>query len=195
MTPGTALGEMVLAVFSAASASCGSALTEQACIRKSCGPQARLSNVPLSAGVTYFILAEHEAGHPLGTAPLSVGLQVSGPSSTSATPANDVCAGALPLTLDVPSTGLLGGAADNYRLSGAACFTGLDQTATTAPGGDAIWSFTAPSPGSYSFRAQATGSSGPPDLVLYTGTSCPTAPPLQTLTCSAPVVASNRSTD
>jgi uncharacterized repeat protein (TIGR01451 family) len=116
----------------------------------------------------------------------SVQIQVQ--SLTVAPPANDACAGALTL----PLGGMLGtnaGAANDYSLSGAACFGGVGQAASTAVGRDSVYSFTAPGAGSYSFRAQTYDPLNSGNIVLY---SSPTCPSPGTISCTAPVRASNR---
>ncbi|HMF57210.1 MAG TPA: DUF4214 domain-containing protein [Pyrinomonadaceae bacterium] len=101
---------------------------------------------------------------------------------------NDTCATAIPLTLRQSVDGTLSTAVDDYRLSGAACFIGLGQTASIADGGDAVYSFTAPVTGNYSFKL--TDFTGVGDLVLYTASSCPVGAPPQTVaTC---LMAANR---
>src|SRR5262249_2871810 len=85
--------------------------------------------------------------------------------------------------------GTTAGASNDYQLSGSACFTGIGQTASTAPGRDVVYSFTASSAGSYSFKV--TGYSSASNLVLYAASSCPTGtPPITVTTCLA---AANRS--
>ncbi len=109
-------------------------------------------------------------------------------------PANETCAGAIPLTLNTAVSGATSGAANDYQLTGTSCFTGIGQTSSTAVGRDVVYSFTAPSAGNYSFTINFVNGF---NAVLYVSTTCPAAP--ATLTCdnvSGPVIAaSNRNTN
>jgi hypothetical protein len=111
-------------------------------------------------------------------------------------PGNDVCAGVTPLTLDVPQQGTTFLAANDYQLPvGSMCFTGLNQTATTAVGLDVVYSFTAPSADSYSFRITKetlNGAGTATNPVLYVAGDCPGGAPPVEPTCLG---ASNRSTN
>src|ERR1041384_831464 len=81
-----------------------------------------------------------------------------------------------------PLAGTTVSAANDYQLSGAICFTGVGQTASTAIGRDAVYSFTAPSAASYSFKV--TGYDMNKNLVLYVASSCPAGlPPVTVGTC------------
>jgi hypothetical protein len=92
-------------------------------------------------------------------------------------PGNDTCGAAPALTLNIPVSGTTAGAFNDYQLSGATAFTGVGQTVSTAPGRDVVYTFTAPSAGTYSFRL--TGYSTAQNAVLYTASSCPVgAPPV-----------------
>src|SRR5205085_9642447 len=107
-------------------------------------------------------------------------------------PANDTCASAQVLPLNRTVSGSIALATNDYQLAaGSACFTGIGQTTSTAAGGDAVYSFTAPSAGNYSFRAW--NAAGSLNLVLYLANSCPLATPGTpvTVTCTS---ASNRNT-
>lgn len=104
-------------------------------------------------------------------------------------PGNDVCGSAAPVALDTPVNGTTVAASNDYQLSGAACFSGFGQTASTATGRDVVYNFQAAAPGDYSFRV--TGYSTPGNLVVYVAGTCPTgAPPVTVTTCLA---AANRS--
>ena len=111
-------------------------------------------------------------------------------------PANETCGGAIPLTLNTAVSGSTNVATTNdYQLTGTSCFTGIGQTTSTAVGRDVVYSFTAPAAGNYSFTINLVNGF---NSVLYVSTTCPAAPPTQTLTCnnvSGPVIAaSNRNT-
>ncbi len=92
--------------------------------------------------------------------------------------ANDQCADALPLTLNIPvAGGTTGNTTNDYQLSGSACFTGTGNTPTSGAGRDVVYSFSAPAAGEYSFRAwqyQAT-SAGASNAVVYLADTCPAA--------------------
>jgi len=99
-------------------------------------------------------------------------------------PSNDTCSSATALALNTPVTGTTVAAANDYQLSGVACFTGIGQTQSSAAGRDAVYSFTASTAGNYSFKV--TGYSPMDDLVLYVATSCPSGtPPITVGTCLA----------
>lgn len=61
-----------------------------------------------------------------------------------AAPANDTRSGAVPLTLNVPESGTLSGAANDHQLNTAStCHHGRDSSVNTAEGPDAVYSLTA----------------------------------------------------
>src|SRR5262249_51841220 len=94
------------------------------------------------------------------------------------------CSGATPLALDTIVTGTTVNTGDDYELSGSACFTGVGQSPTTAPGGDAVYKFTAPSAASYSFRVN--GYDPTKNVTLYVASDCPGgAPPAPIAGCPA----------
>ena len=92
---------------------------------------------------------------------------------------NDTGANAIPLQLNITQKGDLAAALNDYELSGSGCFSGIAQTASTAPGGDAVYSFVAPDAGSYSFRSVELGAMDP---VLYLASALPGGPAPQTVT-------------
>jgi DNA-binding beta-propeller fold protein YncE len=97
-------------------------------------------------------------------------------------PANDACSSPAALTLNTPLNGTTASAANDYQLSGAACFTGVGQTASTATGRDVVYSFTAPAAANYSFRV--TGYDINKNLVLYVASTCPAGlPPVTVGSC------------
>ncbi len=147
----------------------------------------------LTAGTTYYIVV-WKFDTPAPTAGnTAVQLRI----NQVVSPVNETCAGAIPLTLNTAVSGTTNAVTTNdYQLTGTTCFTGIGQTSSTAVGRDVVYSFTAPAVGNYSFTINfASGFNG----VLYVSTSCPTAPPTQTLTCnnvSGPVIAAaNRNTN
>src|SRR6185436_19336035 len=132
----------------------------------------------LTAGNTYYLLAYSASATAVNTVQVYV----------NRGPANDGCEAAVPLTLDTPVSGSTQLAGNDYRLNGSTCFTGVGQTPSVATGRDVVYSFTAPSAGSYSFRA---GRYGTGNVVLYLASNCPSGTkPITVGTCLA---AANRS--
>src|SRR5439155_11494074 len=76
------------------------------------------------------------------------------------------------------------------ELSDPSCFTGTGQTVSTAPGGEVVYEFHAPTSGEYSFRA--TGFSPASNLVLWVAGSCPPATPGTPVTVGSCLGAANR---
>ncbi len=105
-------------------------------------------------------------------------------------PSNDRCAEAMQLALDVPARGSTAWAADDYRLSGQLCFTGVQQMASPAAGGDVVYTFRAPLAGAYSFKVSHYALSS--DLVVHVAAACPVG--AAPATVNACLAASNRST-
>jgi len=167
---GTTVDDTVIAVYASTGACSGLSEIDGACDDDSCGTeaaQAVVSGVPLAAGQTYYILA-----WKFDTAAPAIGntaVQLRVDKGTG--PANDFCSGAVPLAPDAPASGTTVNATDDYELSGSACFTGIGQTATTATGGDAVYKFTAPAAGSYSFRVN--GYDPAKNVTLYVASDCP----------------------
>ena len=106
-------------------------------------------------------------------------------------PSNDNCAGAIAVALDTVVSGTTLEATNDYELSGAACFTGIGQTAAGAVGRDVVYSFTAPAANNYSFRI--SNYSGGGDPVLYVASTCPAATPGTPAIVSTCLGAANRS--
>ncbi|MCI0408648.1 MAG: DUF11 domain-containing protein, partial [Acidobacteria bacterium] len=80
------------------------------------------------------------------------------------------------LALDVPASGTTVSAADDTRLpAGTACFGGIGQISSTAPGLDVAYRFTAPEAGAYSFRLSGYDTSK--NAVLYVSSDCPIGTP------------------
>ena len=148
----------------------------------------------LDAGTVYFIVMSEYGNSPAVAGLTNVQLRV-----TQALPAaNDACAGAAALLLNTPVNGatvagFIPIANNDYVLSGSACFTGIGQTPSTAGGDDVVYSFTAPSAGSYSFRVYNYSSPDIADLVVYVASSCPAATPGSPVTVTTCLGASNRS--
>jgi uncharacterized repeat protein (TIGR01451 family) len=93
------------------------------------------------------------------------------PGLAFAAPANDTCAGAVPLTLNRITKGTTVGANNDYQtVATTACYAGIGQTPTTAPGRDIVFKFTPPAIGNYSFRIVQQYPGDPiflQDAVLY----------------------------
>lgn len=122
---------------------------------------------------------------------LAIVILLGAAGASSAAPPNDACAGATPLTLNLPAAGTLSGATNDFQLTVAsACYHGTDHSKSTAPGQDVVYSFVAPAAGPYSFRVQWTG--GGWDPVLYVATSCPGGSPPQTVPDASCIDAANR---
>lgn len=95
----------------------------------------------------------------------------------------ETCGVATPLLLNTPLQGTTAGATNDYELSGGGCFTGIGNTPSTAAGNELVYSFTAPSVGTYSFRVTSYGGG---NLVVYTASTCPVgAPPVIVGSCLA----------
>lgn len=182
--PGTTHTDTVLAVFTSSTGNCGGVYTQVGCNDddSTCTGRTLLSTVTvtLAAGTPYFVLAySWDLGAPPPNAS-SVQLRV----TQTAGPANDTCAGATPLLLNVAQSGTTIGAADDYRSpSTTACYAGPNQVATTAAGRDVVYSFTAPDAGAYSFRV--SNYSTAQNAALYVASDCPSGTPPLTATCLA----------
>ncbi|HET9533074.1 MAG TPA: BACON domain-containing protein, partial [Blastocatellia bacterium] len=193
----TTVDDTVMAIYTSSTGACGGAFTElpstattDGCGDDECVDEAlqAVIRTELTAGTDYFIVVwEFDATPPLA-GNTAVQLKV----TRELPPANDTCAGAIALTLDTPVVGSSRTGSDNYRLSGGACFTGLNHTASPAEGRDVVYTFSAPLPGTYSIRVSDYDEAALSNLVLYTASSCPAAGVTPTIvtTCLA---AANRS--
>ncbi|HKQ04255.1 MAG TPA: C25 family cysteine peptidase, partial [Blastocatellia bacterium] len=134
----------------------------------------------LNAGTTYYVVVWEYSSAAPAPGQTAVQLRVSRVLAQS----NDTCASATALSLFTPVDGTTVAASNDYQLSGSTCFTGIGQTASTAAGRDVVYSFTAPSADTYSFRV--TNYSTDANLVLYAASTCPTGPaPITVSTCLA----------
>ncbi|MBD2250303.1 DUF4347 domain-containing protein [Nostoc parmelioides] len=102
---------------------------------------------------------------------------------------NNTWENAIALTLDVPVDGTTVGAANDYQLSGVT-FTGIGQISDAAVGNDVVYSFTAPTAGTYSFQVRGFNSSHNP--VLYAVSSLDATTPGTPLSLSSVVAGANR---
>jgi hypothetical protein len=187
---GTTVDDTVIGVYRT-SAGCAGPFVQEGCDDDSCGVealQAALTDLRLDAGETYYVVAWSFGTTPPPSGDTAVQLLV----DADFTPANDLCETAVPLLLDIPATGTTVSANDSYRLAGSACFTGIGQSPTTAPGLDATYVFTAPEDDDYSFKVTGYEVGFPQDATLYVSQACEVGPtPVTVASCLA---ASNRNT-
>jgi hypothetical protein len=191
---GSTVDDTVMAIYTSGGG-CAGPFTEiptagasTGCNDDGCGSEALQSviSTQLTAGTTYYIVV-WEFGTVAPTAGnTAIQLRV----TQNLAPANDTCASAAPLSVNTPVSGTTAFAVNDYQLSGAACFTGIGQTASTATGADVVYSFTASSAGSYSFKV--TNYSTANNLVLYAASSCPAATPGVPVTVGTCLAAANR---
>jgi uncharacterized repeat protein (TIGR01451 family) len=187
---GSTVDDTVLAVYSSPAACSGLSQVSGGCDDDSCpseAAQSRTSGIDLTSGSTYYVVVWTYASAPLAPGSTAIQMRVSRLTS----PANDSCSGPGSLTLDVPVAGTTLSALDDTRLpAGSPCFGGIGQTASTAPGLDVAYRFTAPEAGAYSFRLSGYDSSK--NAVLYVSSDCPSgAAPALVTGCLA---AANRTT-
>lgn len=156
------------------------------CDDDSCANIQATITTQLNSGTQYYILVWLFGPAPPAVGETAIQLQV----SRVLPAANDTCATATPLSLQTPLAGTTIAAVNDYQLSGAACFTGIGQTASTAQGRDVVYSFTAPTAGKYSFRV--TDYDTFDNLVLYVASTCPAATPGVPVTIGTCLAAANR---
>lgn len=190
----TTVDDTVMAIYTSSTSNCGGTYTEiplatdtDGCDDDSCASEAfqAVITTRLTAGTAYFIVVWELGAVPPTVGNTAVQLRV----SQVLPPVNDTCGSPAALTLNKPVIGTTVSANNDYQLSGSACFTGVGQTASTATGRDAVYSFSAPSAASYSFRV--TGYDINKNLVLYVAGTCPIGlPPITVATCLG---AANRS--
>jgi uncharacterized repeat protein (TIGR01451 family) len=111
-------------------------------------------------------------------------------SALAAAPANDTCAGAIPLELNQVLAGTTVGAIDDYHSpNDTTCFAGNGEYPTAATGRDVVYSFTAPATGKYTFRSVTrdvtSASYGPAQNIALYLTDCASAggPDPKTVNC------------
>jgi putative Ig domain-containing protein len=99
-------------------------------------------------------------------------------------PPEDTADGAGVLSLDQPVEVDDSFANNDYQVAAASpCFTG-DSTATTATGRDSVYTFTAPSSGSYDFRVGLSPTAPTQNLVVYLANGPPAGPAPATVACT-----------
>ena len=152
---------------------------------ENCGPgdsQAAVTLEMVGGTSYYFVVWKYCEFGSCGSNALQ--LRITQPSTVT----NDTCAFARPVSLNIPVVGTTVNAKDDYRLSAPSCFTGIGQTASSAPGRDVVFRFTAPMTDTYSIRARGY-SVVQHDLVLYSTTTCPTGGVFTATEC---IAAANR---
>ena len=172
----TTVDDTVIAIYSSSNGNCGGTFTQLpgACDDDGCVTEALQSvvpNVKLIGGTTYFILVWQFDVPPPTSGNTAVQLRI----DRTLPPANDTCGGATPLSINVPLTGTTQAASNDYQTAGTTCFTGLGQTPSTATGREVVYSFTAPTTDTFSFKVKDYNALG--NLVLYASANCPSATP------------------
>ncbi|HTG13668.1 MAG TPA: hypothetical protein VK747_00215, partial [Blastocatellia bacterium] len=189
----TTVPDPIIAIYTSSTSACGGVFTEiptaglsQGCADDTCANGVLQADITtqLNAGTSYFIVVW--SYDPFDAVNTMLQLRV----SKLTAPGNDTCAGAIALTLNTPVAGTTVGAADDYELSGGACFTGVGQNVSAAAGRDVLYSFTAPNSGVYSFRGTNYFNGG--DLVMYVASSCPAATPGTPVVVGTCLAAANR---
>ena len=176
--------DTVLAVYTTAGG-CAGPFTQIACDDDTCVTESlqSVASINLTSGTLYYIVV-WKWDTPAPTAGnTAVQMRV----TLTLPPTNDTCATATTLALNTPLSGSTALGTNDYQLTGSTCFTGVGQTASTAPDRDVVYKFTAPSAGTYSFRVTGGTTLNP---VLYVATSCPVGAPPQTVTTC--IAAANR---
>jgi hypothetical protein len=172
----TTVDDTVMAIYTSSTNACGGTFTQVplACDDDGCvseALQSTINSVQLTAGTAYFIVVWQcdTVAPPAGNT--AVQLKV----SQTLPPGNNTCAAATALTINTPVNGTTIAASNDYQLSGTSCFTGIGQTSSNSVGRDVVYSFTAPSANTFSFKVTNYSTSG--NLVMYATTSCPAATP------------------
>ncbi len=175
------LTDSVMAIYTSANG-CSGPFTQVpgACDDNSCslGDFQAFVNSTLNAGTTYYIVVWKVGQLQPNAQASQVRLQVTRPTA----PSNDGLAGAIALPLQRPTTGFMNTVTRNdYQLANTGCQTGVDQLPSTANGPEVLYSFTAPTAGTYSFKVSAEDF----DAVLFVASSLPAAPapPATVSTC------------
>ena len=167
----TTVPDTVMGVYTSPSPCVGPYTLQGVLGDENCGPLGHQAAVTLelAAGTSYYIVVWKycDPGSSGSCGSNAVQLKI----SPSGTVTNDTCATAKPVSLNIPVVGTTVNAKDDYRLSAPSCFTGIGQTASSAPGGDAVFRFTAPMTDTYSVRVRSYNMQQ--NLVLYATTSCP----------------------
>ncbi len=171
----TSLPDTVLAVYSSSNGAAGP-FTQVACDNDGGAGFQSETTATLIGGQDYFIVVTkwNSGAVSAPVAPFS-GVQL---YVDYASASNDLCTAALPLQLGDSLAGTTVGATDNYQASSSdpAWTADLGSFGTTADGRDVVYSFTAPTTGTYGFRlydVRDTVEIGSPNPALYLIDSCP----------------------
>jgi uncharacterized repeat protein (TIGR01451 family) len=176
----TTVSDTVLAVYTSSSGGCSGALAPVAsgCNDDACAQRSSVT-LNLVKETKYFVVVWTSGGSSTFSTTSDVQLQVS-----ANVPSNDTCAAPQALQLGIPVFGSTVGAGNDYQSpSNGTCYPGVGNGATTAPGREVVYSFTAPAAAKYSFRANKYDSGQEP--VLYVASDCPAGPAPATVTCLA----------
>ena len=178
--------DTVMAIYTSASGCNGPFQINGELDDETCSPQAALTR-SLLADTKYYVVVwkffEGGADNGLNSVQLLV--------TATIPPANDTCANAILLSLNIPAHGSTAGGTDDYRIViGSPSFTGIDQTPSIAAGRDVVYSFTAPKAGKFSFKTFDYDTLE--DLVIYVTADCPAASPGNPKSL-APIASANRS--
>src|SRR5262245_31319496 len=169
-------GDGIIALFSAGS--CAGPFSLVGCDDDGCGSgnSSKINLVFVPAGDYYIMAGNWTNGAACnGTNGTVVQYQIRIEFATP--PANDTCASAEVLDLNIPAVGGMNGLTNNDYQVPTTCYTTAGQipstqVASTGPGRDLCYSFTAPHDGNYSFYAKYygaganTAASGP-NMALY----------------------------
>jgi hypothetical protein len=129
--------------------------------------------------VTRLVIVDSDVISPQALFGLQVNLM-----SIPPPPSNDVCSAAMALSLNQPVSATTVSAGNDYQIT-AACYAGIGNVTSTAPGLDVVFSFSPPTSGRYSFRTvESTGQ----DQVVYISSTCSSGTaPVNVATCSSAV--------
>lgn len=182
---GTTIFDSVLSVYTSSNGTCSGVMMEvlNGCSDDECGKRSAVF-LTLTAGTTYYIIASKwgTGAPPAGETAMQV--------EVTKTPSNDTCESPPNLPLNRTVSGALTLANNDFQVSTSNpnCYslpsppppTGQPASPSSASGRDVAYSFTAPSAGSYTFKAQATQGGG--NLIVHVASTCPMGAGPHTLT-------------
>ena len=168
----TTVRDTVMAIYTNALANvCGQPYFEidNGCNDDACNKQSEITTM-LRAGVSYYILLWQYGTNALAPGNGQMQLLV-----TRGKPANDDCSNPQPVQLNVPVLGRTVFARNDYDFGNSVCFSGIGHTPVDTPGLEVVFSFTAPSADTYSFKVKNYNLAAEPDydLVVYVSPTCP----------------------
>lgn len=168
----TTVEDTVMGIYTSA-AGCAGPFVPLGLGDEDCGPNSSQASITMQllADTSYYILVWKFCENCTDDGKNNLQLLIDG----SIPPPNDTCSSATPISLNLPAEGTTVGAQDTYRLSGSGAFAGIDQTVSTAPGRDVVYSFTAPESTNYSFKV--TSYDVNQNLVLHVAPNCPSGTP------------------